>query len=208
MYVVNLFKSSLLLFVLASANVQAAAMMIPQPLTGNGIYPSPFKPLHVSLSLTPANNDGTGKANLGTFLAEVGAERNTVGLQSKLSVYHLVNGQEKLAVTTMMEGLPRVMGGPVGFNPKWSFSSGLSDKAKFPRGLAAGSYRAEVIIYSQTLPITGPRTSEPRWIEAGGAAVDFQVGAVNLLPVAEVTGNLSVTATVIPRRGATSAQLT
>jgi hypothetical protein len=125
-----------------------------------------------------------------------------------LSIYRLFdNGGEKLVATVEMDGMAQILGGPDGFRPPAFFAS-LSDPKKFPVPLEAGYYRAESIVYSLAPAIiTGGRVSDPAWVEAGGAAVDFSVNPVNLLPVDRAAGGLSVTATITPRRGATSAQI-
>jgi hypothetical protein len=113
--------------------------------------------------------------------------------------------------------------GPIGS----LFGASLSDTSKFPKQLEAGEYRAEAVVRSLVfvgeyyVPF-GQRTAAaqspaPRkinpgsedwiWVEAGGAAVEFDISSVNLWPVSVVSGNIALRATVTPRRGASRAQI-
>ncbi len=183
---------------------------MPAPLKGNGIAHAPFSPLSVSLSLSPAANEGQyGYVGLGQFFAEVGKSRDAQGMQVTLNIFQKTTGGDKLAATVSLDQLAHVLGGPSGApNPNPTFYGSLSDKKKFPEGLLPGSYRAEAIVYVLTDPISsGWLHSDRRWVEAGGAAVDFNIQQVNLLPVSEVQGELKTTATISPRRGATKVQI-
>lgn len=180
----------------------------PSPLKGNGIYPTEMKPLSVSLNLTPASNDGITAPTLGGFEVQVEKPRFSGGVTVKLNLYRVVEGQEKIVATVGLDEMARVLGGPGSLPPAPAkFSANLADKTKFPAPLEPGYFRAEAVVYTLTPPISKPIQSDPRWIEAGGAAVDFYVGSVNLLPVVQASGGMQVSAIISPRRGATKIQL-
>jgi len=72
-----------------------------------------------------------------------------------------------------------------------------------------GNYRAEVVFYIQEF---GPQAGlavgwEPTPIEVAGAAVEFTISDFALAPLAETRGEVSVSVSVVPRRGATPAQI-
>ncbi len=188
---------------------------MPTPLAGNGIVHSSFSPLKVHLTLTPATNDGPyGYVGLGGFYAAVGHSPGSLGMKVSLNIFEKSGGVEKLVTTVELDKLAQIaqvfydeLGRPI--IPDHGFHTSISDKNKFPNGLPVGSYRAEAVVYTLTPPIstTSGLKSESRWVEAGGAAVEFRVDQVNLVPVTEGGAGFDITATVSPKRGATKAQI-
>jgi hypothetical protein len=72
--------------------------------------------------------------------------------------------------------------------------------------LAPGNYRAEVVFHTQLHELTSTGRP-PAKHEAGGAAIDFSVGAFNIAPVSDARGNVKIIGSVIPNRNATPTQI-
>jgi hypothetical protein len=72
-----------------------------------------------------------------------------------------------------------------------------------------GNYRAEVIFYIQEYgPVRALSIGwEPGLVEVAGAAAEFSIAKFALAPVTEVRGEVGVSVRVVPKRGATKAQI-
>jgi hypothetical protein len=73
----------------------------------------------------------------------------------------------------------------------------------------AGNYRAEVIFYIQEYGMNAGLAVgwAPTPVEVAGAAGLFTISDFALAPIAEARGEISVVVSIVPRRGATAAQI-
>ncbi len=167
---------------------------------GVGVKPEAVNVPSVTLDILPANA-ARGQTSPGALVVNLkgpgrGAPAGSQPFRVSVDInIYSIDPQGNETLVTQAKNVPKAPGPAVIGEPA-IHALRLDDRAVFAAPLRPGRYRAEAILTSWTPPIstTTGLTSDPVPVEAGGAALNFNLAELFIAQLANFSGEIRTTA--------------
>jgi hypothetical protein len=193
------------IIIIAAASISSASTAQVAPpvgvFSGVGVTPAPVNVPNVALDVVPAD-PSRRQASPGSLVVSLTGPRDPAirpahRVTVDISIYSVTpQGAENLVVTA--KNVPRAPGAAVVGAPAIHILR-FDDKTVFPAPLKPGRYRAEATLtsWTPTASTGGGRPSELVPVEAGGAALNFDMSSLFIAYLSEFTGEIRTMARLV-----------